>query len=1019
MTLKEHIEKYGDIPLSKPKGVSQEQWKRALDLYEVAKNKGDKYPELTVAQAALETAWFKKPSGDYNYFGQKASKSQKGTTKATREVEGNKSFRTQAKFRDYNSLNDAVDDRIKKWSSKYKSASNINEAISSIWQYDEKTGKGKGYATDDKYDAKLKTVLGMMGVSSDKKAAKDEFDNLRERRPDIVAESTRTKIPSLATPPINGVSRAELLQFDKLQSIDQNRIDNEQAINEAYNFNKINQSQPEQNNPYYDLVDDGFDPYNYIQLQEYQSGGRKIELPKLQERKSLTEKEKKDVEAYMNKLNNEVPRFNRDEDLGFMSNKIGELFIGPEKMNKIQGLYNKLVDFKNERGDSEMTPEEIDLRRRMVNAQSFSYLETPSNLSSFVDRVEKGESQNVNNLKNEDKKELRKELNAKYYGIDYNEDLVIESKYKPSNSKNKDDKYFDMAGPELQVTKSIIRDKYKNFDNFHKTFKEAKRAGQSEIGGIGTLSQLGKFKMSSGEDEKGKYVSYYDIWDMDIPGLDFDINAPNNPFEIYGRIYENDFNSEESQKQNLQQGGSIIIDKTRTRQPNISKLNLPENTNTNITEEDFNSILKSITKPKDFLTDYIKSPKYRERLQNSGYKNIDKVINNRLKRVENTEIIKGKTPKGSFYKDLQLIADPVQADSLGVNLDDIIVHELGHAETNNPKGISTAMFTPRNDLNTFEQDQIRERQISTKRLRKWEEEFTEEFLSKKRPEDTVTKSIQEIIKTSQVQLDNALMDEGQRRLEEGIDEPLDMSIIHDEKATEVKSDLNALRYNLFTNDISDPKKENVTKEHLKKLENNFIKNRLLKVYSEEDLIWLMNNIAANDKKEDIEFFGQEGGKKTVQVESKNDPRYKAYRDSLSLYKNNYSVVNYKDDYSKDKIRPSDFVKEYGGDRLMPLYEKPKEKVTIVPREKQELINTLQNQDLVFPDMQLEPGEIKIPEVEYWDVEIQVNKGLGSSKTTKRVYNREELEELKRKQKIDESSTTGKNNKLIIKPKYKI
>ena len=85
MTLKEHIEKYGDIPLTKPKGVSQDQWKRALDLYQVAKNKGDRYPELTVAQAALETAWFKKPAGQYNYFGQKASKNQRGTSVSTRE----------------------------------------------------------------------------------------------------------------------------------------------------------------------------------------------------------------------------------------------------------------------------------------------------------------------------------------------------------------------------------------------------------------------------------------------------------------------------------------------------------------------------------------------------------------------------------------------------------------------------------------------------------------------------------------------------------------------------------------------------------------------------------------------------------------------------------------------------------------------------------------------------------------------------------------------------------------------
>jgi len=43
------------IPIKKPKGVSNDQWNKALKLYEAAKNVGDKFPELTVAQAALWT----------------------------------------------------------------------------------------------------------------------------------------------------------------------------------------------------------------------------------------------------------------------------------------------------------------------------------------------------------------------------------------------------------------------------------------------------------------------------------------------------------------------------------------------------------------------------------------------------------------------------------------------------------------------------------------------------------------------------------------------------------------------------------------------------------------------------------------------------------------------------------------------------------------------------------------------------------------------------------------------------
>lgn len=150
----------------RPKNISDSQWNQALNLYNTAKEKGDRYPELTVAQAALETGWFKSTSGKYNYFGQKASKGQQGTVLTTTEMAGNKAYTTQSKFRDYNNLGEAVDDRLKKWGSKYTTANTIDEAISKIWQYDPKTGQGKGYATDVNYGNKLKSILGSMGITS-------------------------------------------------------------------------------------------------------------------------------------------------------------------------------------------------------------------------------------------------------------------------------------------------------------------------------------------------------------------------------------------------------------------------------------------------------------------------------------------------------------------------------------------------------------------------------------------------------------------------------------------------------------------------------------------------------------------------------------------------------------------------------------------------------------------------------------------------------------------------------------
>lgn len=154
--------------LIKPKDVSNEQWGKATQLYNTAKSRGDRHPELTLAQAILETGWFKSPAGKYNYFGQKATASQRGSNKSTLEVSNNKSYRTNAKFRDYDTLEEAVDDRIKKWGSKYKNASTVDEALGKIWKYNPRTGSGEGYATDDKYDVKIRSILGKIGVSTNK-----------------------------------------------------------------------------------------------------------------------------------------------------------------------------------------------------------------------------------------------------------------------------------------------------------------------------------------------------------------------------------------------------------------------------------------------------------------------------------------------------------------------------------------------------------------------------------------------------------------------------------------------------------------------------------------------------------------------------------------------------------------------------------------------------------------------------------------------------------------------------------
>lgn len=154
-----------DIPLKKPKNVSETSWNMAKAVYNAAVKAGDKFPELTVAQAALETGWFKHVPASYNYFGQKASKSEKGTVAKTKEAGKNGYYTTSAKWKSYSSIDEALKDRVNKWGSKYANAEDLSGALYSIWQYDEKRGTGRGYATAPDYDKKVGSVLAMMGSS--------------------------------------------------------------------------------------------------------------------------------------------------------------------------------------------------------------------------------------------------------------------------------------------------------------------------------------------------------------------------------------------------------------------------------------------------------------------------------------------------------------------------------------------------------------------------------------------------------------------------------------------------------------------------------------------------------------------------------------------------------------------------------------------------------------------------------------------------------------------------------------
>jgi hypothetical protein len=123
-------------------------------------------------------------------------------------------------------------------------------------------------------------------------------------------------------------------------------------------------------------------------------------------------------------------------------------------------------------------------------------------------------------------------LNASYdalyihQGLPQKHNSFIKSSYRPTTSKDPNSAYYSLS-PELE--KEILEDltTYGNKDFIKSSEKERKVKGSLVAQGA-----LKNFKYSKGKDEKGDYISYYDINDYDNP-----LDWVGNPFEIYGRIY--------------------------------------------------------------------------------------------------------------------------------------------------------------------------------------------------------------------------------------------------------------------------------------------------------------------------------------------------------------------------------------------------------------------------------------------------------------------------------------------------
>jgi|SRR5882757_100364 len=212
---------------------------------------------------------------------------------------------------------------------------------------------------------------------------------------------------------------------------------------------------------------------------------------------------------------------------------------------------------------------------------------------------------------------------------------------------------------------------------------------------------------------------------------------------------------------------------------------------------------------KDWMSSYVGSPKYKERLSNF-YKYPDYIKNQRAKIISGLTI-KDDTKGDSGYDDNlnQIKINPNEIKGLGSTREEALVHEAGHSLNVNEKNKAAFLNTP-------------ERRFIIQRNKALIPELKESVLESSSNPDAASR--------------------------------LSNSVMHDVAPAENKSDIDAFRFLLKQRNIYDAGTQNITPEILEKakkdpvLRRSFIFKRLKESFNDDSLMDIMNKVAKNKSK---------------------------------------------------------------------------------------------------------------------------------------------------------------------------
>jgi hypothetical protein len=314
----------------------------------------------------------------------------------------------------------------------------------------------------------------------------------------------------------------------------------------------------------------------------------KKETIKVNEKKEpvLTDRQKSLNQYFINKQK-DSPKFNEQptpklsqwainpknwgvEDLSNLKTR-GEAFNTARNKGEKAFIYKGTRYNTNYAGTTEQQLKETGLTNEQLQNRSFLNKNLANNLYPFAyqNAIGRAWSTGVMNKKEESRKyheegkydipemiEIKnRRLDALnlYSGIPQKNNTFGISKYIPSDSKDKNKTYYNFNNRDKEhLEEKLIHDAYYND---YERDKETKRlvskqdikigTQEYKVDNLGGMGTMGNYKISTGKDKRGKYISYYDKWDLNplelsIAGKELPTNF-GKPFEIYDRVYVNNY----------------------------------------------------------------------------------------------------------------------------------------------------------------------------------------------------------------------------------------------------------------------------------------------------------------------------------------------------------------------------------------------------------------------------------------------------------------------------------------------